>query len=63
MPTLLSVTTLYVLIFVGIMAYRVPGTIFMQSIPHAAAGATRAALWRLSVNWNGDEDGKKSGGK
>ena len=65
MPTLILLTTLSlcVLTTVGIIACRRPRACFVQPVAPAAGQAMWAAPWLLSVNWNGDEGDKKSGGK
>ncbi len=54
MSTLLSVATLCALVIVGLLECR-----RLPPLPLVAW----AAPWLLSVNWNGDEGDKKSGGK
>jgi len=61
MLTLLSLTTLWVMIVMGIMECRRPGACLAPGVLRHAFGGRGARL--LSVNWNGDEGGKKSGGK
>ncbi len=57
MSTLLSATTLCMMVIVGLIACGRAGTCL--AMPQAAW----AAPWLLSVNWNGDEGDKKTGGK
>jgi len=65
MFTLISLTTLYLLVLVGMMGIctgnRRDWPQAAQGLP-ATRGMTLATPWFRSVNWNGGDD-KKSGGK
>ncbi len=63
MSTLLLLTTLGMVAIVGIIAYRRPRACLVQFVTPADGQVTGAGPWLLSVNWNGDEGDKKSGGK
>ncbi len=63
MLTLLLLATLCMLAFAGVIASRRPRAFLVQFVTPAEAQVTGMAPWLLSVNWNGDEGDKKSGGK
>ena len=72
MSTLLMLTTLSLcmLTTAGIIACHRPRACFVQPVTppptpprHSGGGSGGALTWLLSVNWNGDEGDKKSGGK
>ncbi len=63
MSTLLLLTTLCMVAVASIIAYRRPRACLVQFVTPADVQVTGAEPWLLSVNWNGDEGDKKSGGK
>ncbi len=73
MPTLLLLTTLSLgaLTIAGMIASQRPRACFAPGVLSLSkdacfdtpSGVSMLCAWLLSVNWNGDEDGKKSGGK
>ena len=59
MSMLVFLNVLFILALWGAGEFR-PAVTFQ---PQAAAKAVLAMPWLLSVNWNGDEEDRKSGGK
>ncbi len=63
MLTLLSIATLCMLAIAVIIISRQPRAFQVQFVTPADGQVAGVAPWLLSVNWNGDEGDKKSGGK
>ncbi len=67
MSNLLSAAALCALVIVGLLEYRrvppLPLPPGRRGVRGGSPPLAWAAPWLLSVNWNGDEGDKKSGGK